>query len=215
MARPHKQKLTKAQQALVVDAMWVPKVLARKVYSKHTTGTLALGDLESHGYIALCSCATRFDPGKGVRFSTYAYVRVRGAILNAIRDTARTVRLPRTILNLRPQVKRLIQEGLSYGEVARELGITIGQVAEAEASWREESLPLDTHDDEKAPVQLTQEGGTYHELQQEHRDWAEGLSDGDLALLRDWADGKPMTDRGRVRIEELAEGNIELKVFRK
>ena len=135
-------RLDKKQRDLVADNLWVVKALARKIYSKVSSGRLELEDLEGFGYLALCRCATRFDPGKGVKFSTYSYPRVRGSMLNGIRDQGRTVRLPRTIISLRPKVKELVQEGRSYEQVAEELGVSVRQVTECEQSWREEPLPL-------------------------------------------------------------------------
>ena len=79
-----------------------------------------------------------------VKFSTYSYPRVRGSMLNGVRDQGRTVRLPRTILTLRPKVKELVNEGKSYEQVAEELGITVRQVSECEQSWREEHISIDT-----------------------------------------------------------------------
>jgi Sigma-70 region 2 len=43
---------------------------------------LHVGPVKTAGIDGLVEAATRFDPSRGVRFSTYAWPRVRGAILN-------------------------------------------------------------------------------------------------------------------------------------
>ncbi|MEM7138453.1 MAG: sigma-70 family RNA polymerase sigma factor [Myxococcota bacterium] len=44
-----------------------------------------IGDLISFGYGGLLEAEQRFDAARGVRFKTYAYHRVRGAMLDGIR----------------------------------------------------------------------------------------------------------------------------------
>lgn len=51
-----------------------------------------LEDLIAYGYGGLLEAHERFDPARGVRFQTFAYHRVRGAILDGVR---RMAELPR------------------------------------------------------------------------------------------------------------------------
>ncbi len=61
---------------------------------------LALGlrvsfeDLYSAGVTGLVEAAERFDPNRGVAFTTYAYYRIRGAVLDSRRAEARHVPPP-------------------------------------------------------------------------------------------------------------------------
>jgi RNA polymerase sigma factor for flagellar operon FliA len=43
------------------------------------------GDLTAWGHQGLLEAKQRFDPARGVRFSTFAYYRVRGAVLDGVR----------------------------------------------------------------------------------------------------------------------------------
>lgn len=45
-----------------------------------------LGDLTAWGHQGLLEAKRRFDPARGVRFSTFAYYRVRGAVLDGVRS---------------------------------------------------------------------------------------------------------------------------------
>ncbi len=47
-----------------------------------------LEDLIAFGFGGLLEAQRRFDPGRGVRFQTFAYYRIRGAMLDGVRQMA-------------------------------------------------------------------------------------------------------------------------------
>lgn len=103
---------------------------------KYVAGKLAVGmpqnvefdDLVSYGVIGLFDAIDKFDPGKHVKFKTYAVTRVRGAIFDQLRQldwVPRSVRqktreLEDTIRRLEAQLGRAATDD----EIARELGVT-------------------------------------------------------------------------------------------
>jgi RNA polymerase sigma factor for flagellar operon FliA len=93
------------------------------------------GDLISSGVFGLIEAIDRFDPTRGARFETYAMLRIRGAILDELREIDW---LPRSIRAMFRQIEQAqqdlesdLQRNVSDGEVAERLGVGVDDVRRA------------------------------------------------------------------------------------
>eukprot|EP00966_Prymnesium_polylepis_P065378 1517782-Prymnesium_polylepis.1 len=70
-----------------------------------TGSAMSMEDLVQEGSLGLLKAVSRFDPERGLRFSTMATWWVRAAVQRAIADKARTIRLPAAKFRLLAKAK--------------------------------------------------------------------------------------------------------------
>ena len=76
-----------AQQQLVTGCQGLVRSLAWKIHCK-LPRSVELDDLICYGQIGLVEAARDFDESRGGQFTTYAYYRIRGAILDGLSKMA-------------------------------------------------------------------------------------------------------------------------------
>jgi len=93
-------------------------------------------DLVSYGVIGLIDAISKFDDSKGIKFSTYASIRVKGAIIDEIRKNRPISKGAMDKLNKFNMAVEKLQKELfrepSNEEIARELNMTLLEVGEVE-----------------------------------------------------------------------------------
>lgn len=134
-----KDKLIRANLRFVVN-----------VAKKYQNQGLPLADLISEGNIGLMNAIERFDVDKGYHFISYAVWWIRQAILKAICEKSRMIRLPLNRANELVQIEKVKKDlqGEQFAEsemdmIARKLDIDRSHVAEL-VSISRELISLDT-----------------------------------------------------------------------
>jgi len=112
-------------------------------------------DLVQVGTIGLIKSVDRFDPERGVEFSTYATPTIIGEIKRYFRDKGWAIRVPRRLQELRMQIGSATAElTQSLGrsptprELAEHIGCSVEEIIEGiESSNAYSTLSLDASDD--------------------------------------------------------------------
>ena len=136
-----------AREQLVMSHLNLVRFLASKFKSRGEP----LDDLIQVGTIGLIKAVDRFDPTRGLEFTTFATPTILGEIRRHFRDKGWSVRVPRRLQELSSKVNQTKEEltkGLqrepSVEEVATALNTTVDEVLEAmESSSAYSSVPLE------------------------------------------------------------------------
>jgi len=119
-----KDKLVRANLRFVVN-----------VSKKYQNQGLPLDDLISEGNIGLINAIEKYDPDKGYHFISYAVWWIRQAILKAVYEKSRMIRLPLNRANelvqiekVRKELTKLNGEDPDPEEIAQNVGIHVDDV---------------------------------------------------------------------------------------
>ncbi len=131
------------REQLIVRHIGLVSYLARRFHAADEQ----LDDLVQVGFVGLIKAIDRFDPGRGVSFTSYAVPTIVGEIRHYFRDVEQAVPLPRRLYDLRAraaeEVERLgqkLERSPSAAEVAAALNATPEDLA---AAHRGPPLSLD------------------------------------------------------------------------
>jgi RNA polymerase sigma-B factor len=112
-----------------------------------------LEDVVQVGFVGLLMAIERFDPDRGLEFTTFATPTIVGEIKRYFRDKSWTVRIPRRLQELNQRSRRdseALQHELgrppSVQELAERMGVSEEEILEAyEASPAQRAVSLDAH----------------------------------------------------------------------
>ena len=118
-----------SREALILKHLPQVRLIARKI-SERLPDSICLDDLVSAGVLGLIAAIDCFDPSHNVKLKTYAEYKIRGAILDSLRELdwapRQRRRLAKQIEAAIAVVEQRIQGSPSDDEVAEEMGVSLG-----------------------------------------------------------------------------------------
>ncbi len=132
-----------AKRALEGDSFAKDKLITSNlrfvvnVAKKYRNNGIPFEDLINEGNIGLMNAVEKFDPDKGYHFISYAVWWIRQAILKAVCEKSRSIRLPLNRANelvqiqkVKREISRVTGEQVDNREVAAILGMDMDKVKE-------------------------------------------------------------------------------------
>lgn len=127
---------TVARDALIMYHMRVVKYIAGRM-AVHVPSSVEMDDLVGWGIMGLMDAMTKFDHTQDIKFSTYASIRIRGAIIDQIRSLDWAPRSLRTMARkvgaATEKLRHIKGSEPNAQEIAAELGTTEEHVEETVA----------------------------------------------------------------------------------
>lgn len=160
-----------AREQLVMSHLNLVRFLANKFKNRGEP----LDDLVQVGYLGLLKAIDRFDPDRGLEFTTYATPTILGEIKRHFRDKGWSVRVPRRLQELSAKVNQAtdtlttqFQRSPTIQEIADYLDASVDEVLEAmESSSAYSSVPLEgtgSSESDDAPSVIDRYGSEDNEL---------------------------------------------------
>ena len=133
-----KKRTDKLREQLILEYAGLVKIVAGKL-SMYLGYNVEYDDLVGYGTFGLIDAIDKFDYDKGVKFETYASLRIRGAILDQVRKMDW---IPRTLRQKQRKLDAVYQKLESEAgrtvtdeEVAKELEISVEELE----SWQSQT----------------------------------------------------------------------------
>ena len=159
-----------AREQLIVNHLNLVRFLAAKFNNRGEP----LEDLVQVGTIGLIKAIDRFEPERGLEFTTYATPTILGEIKRHFRDKGWSVRVPRRLQELSAKVNQAtdtltqqLQHTPTVDEIADFLGASVDEVREAmESGEAYSSVPLEVggSDEDDMPSVIDRYGQTDEDL---------------------------------------------------
>ncbi len=126
MEYSHTRSSTVREQ-LIIEYVPLVKLVAGRL-AIYLGSNVEYDDLVSYGIFGLIDAIDKFDYGKGIKFETYASLRIRGSILDQIRKMdwiPRSVRQKqKSITEASKKLEALVGPNYTDEDMAKELGIS-------------------------------------------------------------------------------------------
>ena len=110
-----KTKDLKIREELIVHFLYLVKYVAGRLFASYGNH-VEFDDLASYGVFGLIDAIDKYDVSRNVKFETYAQLRIRGAVIDHLREIDW---LPRSVRQKAKELER------AYSELENELGRSV------------------------------------------------------------------------------------------
>jgi RNA polymerase sigma-B factor len=165
----------KLRDQLIEAHLGLAEYLARRFANRGEP----LDDLVQVASLGLVKAVERFDPGRGLEFTTFATPTIVGELKRHFRDKGWAVRVPRRVQELHLRVTHVVDDlsnelgrSPTIAEIAVRAGTTEDEVIEAldaGSAYRSTSLDAGRGDDDESPGLIGQLGGLDPEIARAER----------------------------------------------
>lgn len=175
---------TSRDQAVMAQLVEAYLPLSRAVARKFQGQGAELEDLQQVAAMALMQAIERFDPSRGLKFSTFALPTIAGTVRNHLRDRGSAIRMTRSVREQLTQLRRTTEElertlrrAPSLRELAEKMAISPDELLallDARDTAQITSLDASVGEEEDAPrieAFLGQSESGYERVEQEQ--WME------------------------------------------
>ena len=119
-----------ARDALIVNHLWLVRHIMGKV-AVRLPASVEFDNLESAGLLGLVEAAGRFDAARGVDFKSFATLRIRGAIFDAVRSNSLLPQVVMQRVSLVAKAQERANGPVSVEDLASATGLSVEQVLDA------------------------------------------------------------------------------------
>ena len=195
LAAKHEHYWRTRDQAVRAQLVAAYESFARSLAARHHGRRDRPEDLVQAAMVGLLRAIDRYDPARGVQFTTFAWATISGELKRHLRDRTWRLRVPRRSQELFLEVARAREElahelgrSPSVPELAAHTGLSDVEVVEAidvQNAYRLDSLDPVAADDTR-PRQWGGDDGGYGAVDDRHlvHDLLERLSSRDQAIVR-------------------------------
>ena len=125
-----KNQSEQLREQIIIEYVPLVKLVAGRL-NMYLGYTVEYDDLVSYGIFGLIDAIDKFDYGKGIKFETYASLRIRGSILDQIRKMDW---IPRSVRQKQKQMESAVSKlekekgaNVKDRDIAEELGISLDE----------------------------------------------------------------------------------------
>ncbi len=167
IAAARQQNLETSRDKMILDHYPLVRTIACRMVRRFPSN-VDVEELINVGVMGLIDAVDRFDPSRKVPFKAYAEIRIRGAIVDALRESdwvPRSVRRKYNRIELaRTELRRQLGRSPSREEIAEVLGLSIDEYElMAEDARLRKLVSLDAPVDDENPTALCERISSHDE----------------------------------------------------